>query len=167
MDSWYTALHLLYQPEIPMSECLPRAQPVIRVVGQQLAYQVNAVRRDVRYELYGGGRWISVPFMVGAGGAERYCTHLWNAGAVLCWEVEVHVLAPLLHLGQQLRWRCAQDVVDLLDLIKLVGTREEREQRHNLKEDTANTPPASERWELIQVVLHVHSSIIDWGQFAS
>ena len=54
MDSWYTALHLLYQPEIPMSEGLPRAQPVIRVVGQQLAYQVNAVRRDVRDELYKG-----------------------------------------------------------------------------------------------------------------
>lgn len=64
---------------------------------------------------------------------QRMTTHLGR-------EVEVHVLTPLLHLGQQVRRRGAQDVVDLLDLIQLVGPREEREQGHDLEEHAAHAP---------------------------
>ena len=55
-------------------------------------------------------------------------------------KVEVHVRAALLHFGQQLRCRCAQDGMDLLDLVQLVGPREEGEQGHDLKEHAAHSP---------------------------
>ena len=56
-----------------------------------------------------------------------------NAGASLRGEVEVHMLRALFHLVQQRGIGRADDAVDLLNLVQLVGAREEREEGHNLE----------------------------------
>ena len=65
---------------------------------------------------------------------------LLDAAARLLRKVEIHVRGPLLHLTQELGARGADDVVDLLDLVQLVGSREEGKQGDNLEEHAPDAP---------------------------
>lgn len=75
---------------------LPRAEPLVGVVRQQLADEVSALRVHVTQQL---GQPAAL-----AGGEVK------GGG----------VAGALLQLGQQLGWRRAHDGVDLLDLVQLV-----------------------------------------------
>jgi hypothetical protein len=60
--------------------------------------------------------------------------------ALLGFEVKYHVSGLLLKLVEDgLLWS-AQDVVDFVDLVQLVVSRKDREQRNNFKEDAAYAP---------------------------
>mmetsp|Transcript_28098 Transcript_28098/g.69182 ORF Transcript_28098/g.69182 Transcript_28098/m.69182 type:complete len:286 (-) Transcript_28098:170-1027(-) len=98
-----------------MPQRLARRHPVVWVVHEQLVDEVYALHAAVRDELL-------------------------DAATLLGGEVEVHVLRPLLHLRQQVRrWR-ADDVVDLLDLVQLIGARKQWEQADDLEKHAPHTP---------------------------
>mmetsp|Transcript_10429 Transcript_10429/g.17508 ORF Transcript_10429/g.17508 Transcript_10429/m.17508 type:complete len:288 (-) Transcript_10429:120-983(-) len=63
-----------------------------------------------------------------------------EACALLLGEVELHVAGHLLKLVQQLLLGSPQDVVDLVNLVQLVGAREERGQGQHLEKDAAHAP---------------------------
>lgn len=63
-----------------------------------------------------------------------------KTSAFLGREIQIHVASPLFQLPQQLRWRCAHHVVNLLYLVRLVSAGKKGEKAQNFKEDAANTP---------------------------
>ena len=50
------------------------------------------------------------------------------------------MLAPALHLGEQIGRRRPHDIMDLLDLIELVRPGKQREERHDLEKHAADAP---------------------------
>ena len=67
--------------------------------------------------------------------------YLRDARAFLWREVEIHVLRALLHLCKKLRRWGPEDIMNLLDLIKLICPRKKGEKGNYLEEHTTNTPP--------------------------
>ena len=84
------------------------------------------VNQQLRYDLCGVGR------------------HVWdqlcNAAALLGRKVKLHVAGNTLKLGQQVRVRRAQDVVNLVHLVKFVVAREEGKQGEDFEVDAADAP---------------------------
>lgn len=84
---------LLSPPEVWVPQRLACTEPLIRVVCQQLADQVSTVWRHMRQ-------------------------HLSQAAALTGWEVKGGAVGgAFLQLGQEVSWGCANDGVDLLDLV--------------------------------------------------
>lgn len=63
-----------------------------------------------------------------------------QASALLLWKVELHVARHLLKLVQKLLLRRSNNIMNFVDLVEFVGTREERRECQNFKEDTADAP---------------------------
>ncbi len=59
---------------------------------------------------------------------------------LLARKIELHVRCVFLKTLEQTLVGCSQNVVDFVNLIKFVCTREEREERKDLEEHAANTP---------------------------
>lgn len=97
-----------------MLEGLRRRQPMIMVVDEKLGDHV------ARF------------------GVLRY--HFCEARTLLYREVKLHVTCDLLKLIEQLLLRRAQYVVDLVHLVELIGTWEQRCQSQNLVEHAADAP---------------------------
>jgi hypothetical protein len=65
---------------------------------------------------------------------------LGNANKLFCLEIELHVSGMLLEVIKQLlRWG-PHNVVNFIDLVKFVVSREEREEGEDLEEDTPGSP---------------------------
>lgn len=60
--------------------------------------------------------------------------------AFLDGKVQLHMGGVLLKLFEHVGGRCPEDVVYLVDLVKLVGTRKQRIQRHNLEKHAPDAP---------------------------
>mmetsp|Transcript_100 Transcript_100/g.273 ORF Transcript_100/g.273 Transcript_100/m.273 type:complete len:315 (-) Transcript_100:409-1353(-) len=109
-------LELANLAEQRVPQGLTRGDAVLRVVGEKSCDEIHAVRARVRDEF-----------------AER--------GWLLGGEVEVNVrVRVLLHLGEDFGRGGTDHVVDLLDLVQLVGPGEERVKRHDLEENAAHAP---------------------------
>mmetsp|Transcript_35287 Transcript_35287/g.51848 ORF Transcript_35287/g.51848 Transcript_35287/m.51848 type:complete len:218 (+) Transcript_35287:610-1263(+) len=70
----------------------------------------------------------------------KFRQQLHNAGALVLWEVHVRVGSANFELLKHGLRRGAEYFVDLLDLVHLIGTREQGEQRGHLEHDTADAP---------------------------
>mmetsp|Transcript_61809 Transcript_61809/g.175559 ORF Transcript_61809/g.175559 Transcript_61809/m.175559 type:complete len:236 (-) Transcript_61809:438-1145(-) len=99
--------------EIGILEGLSRENSLVGVVPDEFLHQFNKIRICVRNESL-------------------------DARSLLVGEIEVHVRCIPFELPtQELRIRCPEHVVDLLDLVHLVLAREEREEGHGLEPDAA------------------------------
>ena len=63
-----------------------------------------------------------------------------NARATRCREVKFHVGSILLKLLKQVILGCSANVMDLVNLIKFIISREEREKRNYFEKDTSHAP---------------------------
>ena len=89
--------------ETRMFQSLTCGHSVIRVVNEQFLNAVYGFRGYMRYK-FG------------------------NASPILLGEVKLHVCGMLLELVKQFLRRCAQNVMDPMDLVKLVVAREQWKQ---------------------------------------
>ncbi len=101
--------------EVVAVERLLCRHPLVRIVNQQLPDQLLTLHRHVRDEL----------------GDPSTC----RMG-----EVKLDVGRVFLEAVQEFAGRGAEDIVDFVDLIFFVVTREEREETEHLEEDAANPP---------------------------
>mmetsp|Transcript_49067 Transcript_49067/g.118233 ORF Transcript_49067/g.118233 Transcript_49067/m.118233 type:complete len:227 (+) Transcript_49067:799-1479(+) len=109
-------LGLAYVAEVRVLDRLARRDAVVRVIGEELGDELDAIWRDVWDELG-------------------------EARALLVREVEVDVrVGVLLELGQRVGRRRADDVVNLVDLVELVGAGEEGVEGEHLEHDAAHPP---------------------------
>ena len=93
--------------------------------------------------------------LLGVGGHIR--DQLGDARPTLRFKVEFHVAGHALELGEKFGGRSAEDVMDLMHLVKFIVSWEQREKGQDFKVDTADSPVVH-----LMIVVAVGQEALGW-----